>query len=108
MLGNLKSAADLQQRIRTDTARAQQLAATIGKLERASQLDEYLRTQEATIASKKTELQAFEAAIGDAHSASEIHAKVVYLENYLAQLQANVAAVEEGTNYKSLASPPAL
>jgi len=95
LLGNLKSAADLQQRIRNDTAKVQQLASTIGRLERASQLDEYLRTQEAAITGAKTELAAFAAAIGEARSASEIHAKVVYLENYLAQLKADVEQVEE-------------
>jgi len=95
LLGNLKSAADLQERIRNDTARIQQLATTIGKLERASQLDEYLRSQEAAIAQKKSDLQAFDAAIGDARSASEIHAKVLYLENYLAELKTEVEAVEE-------------
>ena len=95
LLGNLQSAADLQQRIRNDTARVQQLATALGKLERASQLDEYLKTQEATIAERKSELEAFAAAIGEARSASEIHAKAVYLENYLAQLKTDVERVEE-------------
>ena len=95
LLGNLKSAAELQERIRTDTARVRQLASAIGKLERVSQLDEYLRKQEAAIASKQSELEAMAGAIGEARSAAEIHAKVVYFENYLAQLKTDVEAVEE-------------
>jgi chromosome segregation ATPase len=66
LLGNLKSAAELQQRIRSDTARIQQLAAVMGKLQRASQVDEYLRAQEATIAENKSHLEEFDAAIGEA------------------------------------------
>lgn len=95
LLGNLKSAAELQQRIRNDQVKAQQLAATLGKLDRASKLSEYLRKQEATIVKNKGELEEISTAIGEARTASEISAKVKYYENYLAQLKADVEAVEE-------------
>lgn len=95
LLGNLKTAADLKQRIQTDTARAQQLSVTLGKLEHASQLDQHLQNQQAEIARKNEELTAYQAAIGEARSASDIAARVTYYENYLAQLKADVEAVEE-------------
>ena len=94
-LGNLKSAAELQQRIQNDKTKVQQLAATLGKLKRASQLNEYLHGQEAEIEQRKGELEAFGEAIGEARSASEIAAKVQYYENYLTELKSNVEAVEE-------------
>jgi hypothetical protein len=95
LLGRFRSAAELQQRIRQDKARVQQLASTLGKLERASQLDDYLRNQEAAIKKREGTLQEFDSAIGQARSASEIAAKVKYYENYLAQLKADIEAVEE-------------
>lgn len=95
LLGHLRSAAELQQRIRHDKAKARRLALTLGKLERASQLNDYLQNQEATIVRKKAELEAFDSAIGEARSASEIAAKAKYYENYLAQLKADVEEVEE-------------
>jgi hypothetical protein len=95
LLGNLNTAADLQQRIERDTGRMQQLATNIGKLERVSQIDGYLKSQEAQITQKAAELAAFQPAIGAARSAAEIHAQVEYYQNFLAVLKADVEAVEE-------------
>lgn len=95
LLGNLQTAADLQQRIERDTARIQQLGTTIGKLERVSQLDGYLASQDAQIAHKSRELAAFEAALGSARTVGEIQAQVQYYQNFLAVLKAEVEAVEE-------------
>lgn len=94
-LGNLNTAVELQQRIERDTARAQQLATTIGKLERVSQLDGHLASQEAQIAQKARELDTYAPAIGAARAVSEIHAQVQYYQNFLAVLKAEVEAVEE-------------
>ena len=95
LLGNLKSAAELQQKIRDDKARAQQLATALGGLDRASQINEYLRKQQLEVAQRKLELEQFTEAIGSARTASEVAAQVTYYENYLAQLKADVEAVEE-------------
>ena len=95
VLGDLKSAAELQFRIRTDTEKVQQLAATIKKLGRVAQLDENMSRQEAEIGKRKTILDQFENAIGQARDAAQIAAQVKYHENLLAQLKADIEAVEE-------------
>ncbi len=95
LLGKFKTAADLQERIRIDTHQAKQLGATLQKLERASQLDEYLKKQEALITHRRSELDEISKCIGGAKSASEIAARVTYYENYLSQLKADIEAVEE-------------
>ncbi len=95
LLGNLKTAADLQQRIKQDSATAQQIAATLAGLQRASQLADYIRGQEATIAQNQAELEAIAQAIGAARSTSEIAAQATYYQNLLAVLKSEVEAVEE-------------
>jgi Domain of unknown function (DUF4041)/Meiotically up-regulated gene 113 len=95
LLGNLRSATELQERIRSDKIKVQQLAATLGKLERASQLDDYLLNQDAAIRRKEKSLQEFDSILGGARTISEIAAKVKYHENLLAQLKADIEAVEE-------------
>src|SRR5690606_24201929 len=57
LLGTFRSAAELHQRIEADKLKARQLMATLGKLERATQLDGLMREQEMTIRSRKIELE---------------------------------------------------
>lgn len=95
LLGNLETAAQLQQRIKSDKARAESLRATIVNLEHASQLDAYLQEQKAEIAKQKRELAKFSNVLGTAKTAAEIAAQVRYYENYLGQIKADIEAVEE-------------
>jgi hypothetical protein len=88
LLGRYKSIADLQQRIETDKTRVRQLAATLGKLETAAQLDNL-------ISDRQRQLESLTQTIGAARSVEEIAAQAKYYENYVAQLKADVEAVEE-------------
>src|SRR6476660_208342 len=95
LLGNLKTAADLQQRIQSDTARAQQLTAALGGLEHASQLAAYIQNQQVTIAQNQGQLDAYAQTLGNARTASEIAAQAAYYQNLLAVVKAEVDSVEE-------------
>jgi len=95
LLGRFQSVAELQQRIERDTARVNQLAQVIGGLEQVAQLNLHLQRLDAGIAQKQAELDSFSHAIGTARSVAEIAARATYYENYLAQLKADVEAVEE-------------
>lgn len=95
LLGRFQSVAELQQRIESDTARVNQLAQMIGGLEQVAQLNLHIQRLDAAVAQKQAELNAYSHAIGTAQTAAEIAARATYYENYLAQLRADVEAVEE-------------
>lgn len=102
LLGRFESLAELEQRIQSDTARINQLAAIIGGLEQVAKLDEYIKRLDATVAQKQTELEAFSHAIGQARTVAEVAEKAAYYENYLARLKAEVESVEEVKSLQDL------
>ncbi|MFN0018724.1 MAG: DUF4041 domain-containing protein [Pirellulaceae bacterium] len=95
LLGNLKTAADLQQRIQNDTARAQQIAASLSGLEHAAELSAYIQSQQVSIEQHQAQLNSYAQALGNARSAAEIAAQVTYYQNLLAVAKAEVDSVEE-------------
>ena len=84
VLGISKTAAELQEKIRNDTAKAKQLSAAIGKFESALQLKEYLQNQEKSIQLAKGELDGLTERIGASHSLLELRER---LERGTAKMQ---------------------
>ncbi len=95
LLGKFQTAADLHHRIEVDEARIRQLSASLSKLENASQLDAFVQSLEVAVAQRQTELNSLADSIGSARTVGEIAAQATYYENYVAQLKAEVEAVEE-------------
>jgi hypothetical protein len=95
LLGKFRTAEELHQRIARDTEQVKRLKVAIGKLEHAISLNDLIQRHEATIREQTNQLEEHALAIGTARTAAEIAAKVTYFENYLAQLKADVEAVEE-------------
>jgi hypothetical protein len=95
LLGKFHNLAELQQRIEQDKARVQELAATLGKLEHTADIDRYIQSQDAEIAQKKAELDSLSNVIGSVHTVTDVAAQATYFQNLLAQLKADVEAVEE-------------
>lgn len=76
VLGAVKTAAELQEQIRQDSAKAKQLFAALGKLDNALQLKEYLQNQERDIERAKSQLAGLNDQIGAALTLIELNERI--------------------------------
>jgi hypothetical protein len=90
VLGPVKSAAELQEQIQRDTAKAKQLSAALGKFENALQLKEFLHHQESESVRYKTELADLSERIGASLSLLELNER---MERGMAKMQKLNAAL---------------
>lgn len=76
VLGSVKTAAELQHQIQSDTAKAKQLSAAIGKFENALQLKEFLQHQENEAVRLNSKLATLNQQIGASLSLIELNERI--------------------------------
>lgn len=95
VLGNFKTADQLKAHIAQQTKRVHQLKQTVGKFDTIAQMDTHISGQQSQIATREARVKDLDEVLAGANTAGELHARIQYQENLLAQLQSEIQQVEE-------------
>lgn len=95
LLGNFKTAEELRTHIGEQSTRLQELNQSIGKFDTIVQLDRHIAGQQGQIVTLEAKLRDQQDVLAGASTAQELHARVQYQRNLLAELEGQVRKVEE-------------